>query len=367
MSDKKHIYLDYAATTPMLGAARDACVRGFDHWANPSSPHADGRRAQSMLEDARQRLKELLNWEGDVLFTSGASEAISIALNHSKRDVCLICAAEHEVVERHSQGAMTIPVNGDGLADHASLEQLLADADGTALVCIQSVNNETGVIQDIDALSAIVRASGGFMVTDCAQSAAKLPLPDADMIVVAAHKFGGPPGVGALLVKDLKRLHPRGGQEQGYRSGTQNLPYILAMIAALEEPADWLERAKGLRKQLDAAIVQEGGAIISAKAPRIATIGSYHMPGVAANTQLIKFDMAGFSVSAGSACSSGTLKSSHVLAAMGVDDSIAREVIRVSIGRQTTQTEIAAFIDRWKAIHVSATRSPTTNAAAKRA
>ncbi|MFK7841755.1 MAG: cysteine desulfurase family protein [Sphingorhabdus sp.] len=357
MTDSKRIYLDYAATAPMLAEAKKACIEGFDHWANPSSPHGDGRAAQAMLENTRRRFKDVLEWDGDVIFTSGASEAIQIALTKSKLAKQFISPVEHDVVLRFGRDAHMIPVNTSGMIVPMNLNHLLKSAEEPALVAIQSVNNETGVMQDLNALAKVIRDRGSYLLADCSQSVGKMPLPDADMIVVAGHKFGGPPGVGALLVKDLKLLQPDGGQEQGYRSGTQNLPYIMGMTAALEAPTNWAGRATELRKHLDDAIKKEGGTVIAEKAPRIATIASYHMPGVAANTQLIKFDMAGFSVSAGSACSSGTLKTSHVLEAMGTDSQVAREVIRVSIGRDTTRTHIYAFIDKWKSIYAESRRS----------
>ena len=356
MTETKRIYLDYAATAPMLDAAKKACAEGFEHWANPSSPHGDGRAAQSMLENARRRFKDVLGWQGDVIFTSGASEAIQIALTKSKPVAQYVSPVEHDVVLRFARNAETIPVDMNGMVVPTNLNHLLKGAEGPALVAIQSVNNETGVMQDMEALAKVVRDRGCYLLADCSQSVGKLPLPDADLIIVAGHKFGGPPGVGALLVKDLRLLQADGGQEQGYRSGTQNLPYIMGMTAALEAPANWAGRAAELRQHLDDAIRKEGGVVIADKAPRIATIASYHMPGVAANTQLIKFDMAGFSVSAGSACSSGTLKTSHVLEAMGTDPTAAQEVIRVSIGRDTSRAHIYAFIDQWKSIFAEAKR-----------
>lgn len=356
MNEQKRIYLDYAATTPMLDAAKQAVAEGFSRWANPSSPHADGRAAQSLLENTRQRFKKALNWDGDVIFTGSASEAIAIALGHSKPTIQLISPVEHDVVLRFGRNVQPLPVDTDGLIVPMNLNHILKGVEQPALVVVQSVNNETGVMQDLTALSKVVSDRGAVLMADCAQSAGKMPLPDADLISIAGHKFGGPPGVGALLVKDLKLLNARGGQEQGYRSGTENLPYIMAMTAALEAPSNWAGRANELRQHLDDAIKKEGGAIIAEKAPRIATIASYHMPGVAANTQLIRFDMAGFSVSAGSACSSGTLKTSHVLQAMGVEDKNASEVIRVSIGRDTTRSQIYAFIEQWKTIFAEAQR-----------
>lgn len=357
MTDQKRNYLDYAATTPLLDVARKAMLEGFDYWANPSSPHANGRAAQSMLENARNRFKSALDWDGEVIFTSGASEAINIALKQSKSNSRYVSPTEHDVVLRLADEFVPLPVDMNGMVTATNLNHVLKSAEGRALVVIQSVNNETGVMQDLTALSKVCRDRGAILLVDCAQSAGKMPLPDADMIVIAGHKFGGPPGVGALLVKDLKLLNAIGGQEQGYRTGTENLPYIMAMTAALEAPTTWAGRANELRQHLDDAIKKEGGAVIAEKAPRIATIASYHMPGVAANTQLIRFDMAGFSISAGSACSSGTLKTSHVLEAMGVADTISKEVVRVSIGRDTSRSQIYAFVEQWKSIFNQAKRA----------
>ncbi|MEP3227485.1 MAG: aminotransferase class V-fold PLP-dependent enzyme [Parasphingorhabdus sp.] len=350
MSENKRIYLDHAATTPMLDVARQACLEGFSHWANPSSPHADGRSAGAMLENARRRFKNALNWDGEVLFTSGASEAIQIALKQTKARRQFVSPIEHDVVLRFAPDAESIAVDLNGLVVPMRLNHMLKSVKEPSVVAVQSVNNETGIMQDMAALAKVARDRGAILMADCSQSVGKMPLPDADLIIIAGHKFGGPPGVGALLIKDLNLLHAPGGQEQGYRSGTQNLPYILAMVAALEAPANWAGRATELRAHLDNAIKSEGGKVIAENAARIATIGSYHMPGVAANTQLIKFDMAGFSVSAGSACSSGTLKPSHVLEAMGIDSDTAREVIRVSIGRDTTRAQIYEFVEQWKSI-----------------
>ncbi|HEX7855989.1 MAG TPA: aminotransferase class V-fold PLP-dependent enzyme [Sphingobium sp.] len=343
-SDPPAIYLDHAATTPLFPAARDAVLRGLEQWANPSSPHAAGRRAKAALEDARGRIAAALGWTGSVIFTSGASEAIAIVMHQVKAARLLAGATEHDSVLRHAGGKAAIAVDSNGRALPEEVD--LADA----LVAIQHVNNETGVIQPVDVLAPEIRAGGGLWLCDCAQSAGKLPLPDADFIAVGAHKLGGPIGVGALLVRDLAKLHAGGGQELGYRGGTENLPAILGFAAALEQPHDWLAEMSAMRQRLDETITQLGGAVVGAAAPRIPTIGSYRMPGVSARAQLIRFDSAGLAVSAGSACSSGTLKTSPVLAAMGWDDRAASEVVRVSFGWNTTSADVDAFIDQWRRI-----------------
>ena len=342
MSVPARLYLDHAATTPVLPQAREAMLGALEQWANPSSPHADGRAARAALEDARARIAAALGWEGHVLFTSGASEAIGIALGRAKARRILTSPVEHDAVLRVTPGAERLPVDRDGI--------VTATGEEGALVAIQQVNNETGVVQPLDALAPELNAAGAILFADCAQGAGKLPLPPADMIAVSAHKFGGPPGVGALLIRDLTLTHPSGGQEQGYRAGTENLPGVLGMAAALEARSDWLCEAAKLRARLDTAIVEAGGAVVAAGAPRIPTIGSYRMPGVSARAQLIRFDMAGISVSAGSACSSGTLKASPVLTAMGWDEQAAGEVVRVSFGPATCAAEIDRFLGAWRAI-----------------
>lgn len=335
------LYLDHAATTPMLPEARAAMAAALEQWANPSSPHADGRAARSALEDARARIAAALDWSGHVIFTSGASEAIAIALSRGKADRVATSPVEHDAVLRVTKGAERLKVDDNGLS--------LADrfprgrADERMSLAIQHVNNETGVIQPLDAISR----DGAILFADCAQSAGKLPLPDADMIAISAHKFGGPPGIGALLVRDLALIEPSGGQEQGYRAGTENLPAIRAMAAALEAREDWLPQAVELRARLDAGIEAAGGEVVARNAPRIPAIASYRMPGVSARAQLIQFDMAGISVSAGSACSSGSLKTSHVLTAMGWADERAAEVIRVSFGPQTGTADVERFLGAW--------------------
>ena len=339
-------YLDHAATTPLLPAARAAWLDGTALWANPSSPHGPGRKARAALEEARERVKAALGWGGEVIFTSGASEALALAITQCRLSLAAVSAVEHEAVLRHlksppdGRGSL-LPVDVNGRVDLAAIAL-------PGLVAVQHVNNETGVIQPLAEVATAVRAAGGLLLADCAQSAGKLALPDADLIALAAHKFGGPIGVGALLVRDYAMLRPSGGQERGYRGGTENLPGILAMTAALEAGAGWLVEAARLRAVLEADISAAGGEILAVGAPRIPMIGAYRMPGKSAAAQLIGFDAKGIAVSAGSACSSGSLRGSHVLEAMGVAG--VGEVIRVSIGRETTEPDIVRFLAAWRAL-----------------
>ena len=304
-----------------------------------------------MIEDARARVKVALDWDGEVIFTSGATEAIGIAMTRNGCDAMLATAVEHDAVHRAAPGAYIVPVGADGLVAHdALLGRLGALGARSPLVAVQSVNNETGVQQPIGVLAGVVRAARGMLFVDASQSAGKLPLPSADLIAVSAHKFGGPSGVGALLIKDLAAIAATGGQERGYRPGTENGPGIIGMAAALEASRNWLARAGELRAHLDAAIETAGGQVVAKATPRIPTIASYRMPGVQSSVQVIQFDLAGISVSAGSACSSGTMKPSHVLAALGWSEAEASEVIRVSIGPETTRADIYRFIEAWQHI-----------------
>ena len=337
----RRIYLDHAATTPLLPEARAAMLEGFALWANPSSPHGEGRAARAALEDTRARVAAALGWRGEVIFTSGASEALALGISRCINSLTHVSDVEHEAVLRLAGEVRRWPVDGRGLL-------LGMPAGPPGLVALQQVNNETGVIQPLDALAPDIRAAGGLLLADCAQSAGKIPLPDADLIALSAHKFGGPIGIGALLVRDFALLRAIGGQERGYRPGTENLPGALAMAAALEAGDDWLEEAGRLRARLENAIVAAGGELVAAGAPRLATIGAIRMPGRPAAVQLIRLDAMGFAVSAGSACSSGSLRESHVLRAMRVAG--AGEVIRVSIGRETTEAQIDAFIAAWRAV-----------------
>ena len=349
MADR--LYLDHAATTPVSAAARAAVIDGFARWANASSPHAEGRAARAALEDCRDRIKAALDWDGELLFTSGATEAIDMALRRTDADAVLVSAVEHDAVHRVVPDAYFIPVGADGLVAHDSLVgRLGALGARRPLVAIQSVNNETGIQQPLGVLAGVIRAANGLLFVDASQSAGKQALPNADLIAISAHKFGGPPGIGALLIRDLGLLKASGGQERGYRPGTENLPGVMGMIAALEAPRGWLDRAVDLRAHLDAAIEAAGGSVVGKSSSRLATIAGYRMLGVVSSAQLIQFDMAGISISAGSACSSGSLKPSHVLAAMGWNESDASEVIRVSFGPETTRADVYRFVEAWKRI-----------------
>ena len=348
---KQRIYFDHAATTPVLPEAREAMAQSLDLWANPSSPHGEGREARKALEAARQTVAEMLDWRHDVIFTSGASEAVTIAARRANAPGRAYGATEHDIVPASmGEHAQVLPVNQDGLIDLDALDRVLAE--GPALVAIQQVNNETGVIQPMQPIAAKVREAGSLLLADCAQSAGKLPLPDADFIAVSAHKFGGPPGIGALLVKDLASIEASGGQEKGYRRGTQNLPGAMGMAAALESRAfqQAMPRLAELRRRLDVGVKAAGGVVIAEHSDRIANIGAIAMPGGQSSGLLVQFDLAGFAVSAGSACGSGAMKESRVLKAMQADPVIASGFLRISFGSSTSEADVDAFLGEWSRI-----------------
>lgn len=345
------IYLDHAATTPLLPAAHEAMLEGFAHWANPSSPHKPGRAARAALEDARERVKKALGWQGEVIFTSGASEALAIGLGRAQTDRRIVSAVEHDAVFRAAPDAEVLPIR-EGEPDTEALAALLA-APGRPVVAVQSINSETGtVLMPLvrNALAEQVRAAGGLLLADCSQSAGKVALPDADMVVVSAHKLGGPIGVGALLVRDWGMLQPSGGQERGYRPGTENLPGALGLAAALEagDIESWQTTAKQ-RFDFKNALFRHGEVL--SPGFQCSHIFAVAAPRMAATAMLIRMDSLGFAISAGSACSSGTLKPSHVLQGFGIDPEVARRTVRVSIGWNTTLADLDAFAAAWAEVN----------------
>jgi cysteine desulfurase len=352
---RERIYLDHAATTPVLPAARAAMAEALERWANPSSPHADGRAAHAALEDGRERIKRALGWTGELIFTSSATEAAALAFRRCwlEGPKPIISTVEHDAIRRQAPETerAAVGVGPDGLVDPEQLAFWLRLMPG-GLVAVQHCNSETGVVQPIPDIIEAVDAAGSFLLVDCAQSAGKLPLPPADMIIVSAHKFGGPPGVGALLVRDLKLLVPQGGQERGYRGGTENLPAILGFAAALEaDPvgleAGYMKKQLANRLLLETRLADQGAMTVCDNSFRSPFVGSYYMPGMSAVAQLVRFDAMGISVSAGSACSSGTTKPSHVMEALKLDPAFCANVIRVSFGKDTSEADVMTFCEAW--------------------
>ena len=344
----ERIYLDHAASSPLRPEAKAAMEEGFAIWANPSSPHAEGRKAKAALEDARERIKRALGWNGEVIFTSGASEAAALALHNADAGARLVSAVEHDCILQAVPDAERLPVQDCGQMDWEAL------ADGVQterpLVAVQHANSETGNQQLIPEVYRIVQEAGGLLLVDCAQTAGKINLPECDMAIISAHKFGGPIGVGALLVRDFAMLKPSGGHERGYRRGTENLPAIMGMAAALEIDPYWAGQsaAPSALYELESPCKDLGGAWLEDRlSDPLWYLQAIAMPNMSASAQVMRFDMAGISVSQGSACSSGTMKTSRVLDALQVPPEIAANTIRVSLGWNTMRAEVERFCEVW--------------------
>jgi len=363
-------YLDYNASAPLLQAARDAMLSTMNGAANPSSVQAEGRAARRVIDEARRDVAALVGAEPEgVIFTSGATEAAATLLTPQwrlgrgalKMGRLIVCAADHPCLLSGGSFAFDritcIGIDSNGLVRIGELEATLAGhdaADGPPLVAIHLANNETGVVQPVAEIAALVKAAGGILVLDAVQVPGRIPLDikaiGADFLIVSAHKIGGPKGVGAFVAASTlmmpKPLIAGGGQERGHRGGTENLTGIAGFGAAALAGAQGLQSVdaiRGLRDRAEQLLLEMApDAIIhGAKAPRLANTLFFSVPGVKAETAQIGLDLAGIAVSAGSACSSGKVGPSHVLKAMGAEYDMG--ALRISIGAATTAAEIDRF------------------------
>ncbi len=356
-------YLDHNATTPLRVGVAAAMADALGDVGNPSSVHRAGRRARRRVEAARERVAGLVGvCAEDVVFTSGGTEANALALRGCGRRRVLVSAVEHDSVIRAVAGAESIPVDGCGRVDGAALANLLAADDVPAVVSVMLANNETGVIQPVAELAEVARRFGALIHCDASQAAGKMPVSvsglGVDMLTVSAHKLGGPMGVGALIVASGCELVPflqGGGQEHGRRAGTENVPGIVGFGLAAELAGADVVRLAGLAEWRDAlerrcrALVPEC-RVFGAAAERLANTSCLSLPGVGSEVQVMALDLAGVAVSAGSACSSGKVRASHVLRAMGVTGNEAACAIRVSLGWDSTAQDVDAFLAAWGAL-----------------
>ena len=360
------IYLDYNATSPLRPSVAAAMAEVAMEPLNPSSIHAYGRRAKKLLEDARATIAHALGaFPNEIIFTSSATEAnLTVLRAFATERPMLTSSIEHASCGKAARllGATKIDVDAQGVLKLDQLEEKLKALGTPALVSVMLANNETGAIQPIAEIARIVHAYGGLLHCDAVQAIGKIPvdwgLLGADMLTLCAHKVGGPVGVGALLMRNdlpLKPLFLGGGQELGRRAGTENIPYIVGFATLVKEVASCPEAAEmqRLRDWLQAELVAAApnAAVFSSEVARLPNTLQLTMPGVSSETQLMHFDLAGFALSAGSACSSGRVEASHVLLAMGVDKQVAQTAIRISLGWGTTQAEVVAFAESWKAAY----------------
>ncbi|MEX2648932.1 MAG: cysteine desulfurase family protein [Alphaproteobacteria bacterium] len=361
----QRVYLDYNATTPVKPAVARAVAAALAEPGNPSSVHAEGRRARRMVEDARQALAAAIGTEPRrIVFTSGGTEANALALKGCGRRRVIVSAVEHASVLGAVPGCAVVPCDRHGVVRLEALDAALAGGGEDAVLSVMLANNETGVIQPVAEAVEIARARGALVHVDAAQAPGRVPLSvaelGADFVTVSAHKMGGPPGIGALVVAGSADVTPQalgGGQELGRRAGTEAVALIAGFGVAASLIADDLAdaaRIAGLRDRFEAAIARDApdAVVHGQEVARLPNTSSIGMAGVAAATQVMALDLAGFAVSAGSACSSGKVGRSHVLAAMGLGEAEAGCAIRVSLGWRSIVSEVDEFVAAWRALHV---------------
>jgi cysteine desulfurase len=354
-------YLDWNATAPLRPEAAAAMAAALAHTGNPSSVHRAGRDAKRMLEQARAQVAALIDAPpAYVTFTSGGTEANHLALRGFPERRLIVSAIEHDSVLAAAPGAAILPARRDGIADLAALERLLAADERPALVSLMLANNETGVIQPVAEAARIAHAHGALLHCDAIQALGKITFKfselNCDLMTVSAHKIGGPMGVGALVASPDLPLAPvqaGGGQERGRRAGTENLPGIVGFGAAALADAAAYGRIAALRDATERRLsaLAPDAHILGMEAPRLPNTICIAMPGVPAATQVMALDLDGVMVSAGSACSSGKVKRSHVLAAMGVPPVLAECAIRISLGWSTGEAEIDRLVEAWGALY----------------
>jgi cysteine desulfurase len=368
-------YFDWNATTPLRPTARAAMVEALGGPSNASSVHAEGRIARGRVEKARGQVAALVGAAAkNVVFTSGATEANGLALTPALevggkelRDRLFVSAVEHPSVltggRFPAEQVEVLPVDGEGLIHLESLAGAIAKVQ-RPLVSVMLANNETGVIQPIRAIADIVHTANGLLHVDAVQGAGRIDCDmaalGADLMSLSSHKLGGPQGVGALIRRDdihiAEPLVRGGGQERGYRAGTENVAAIAGFGAAAEAARAAREadasRMAALRDRIESGIraLTPQAVIVGAAAARLPNTALVGVPGLKAETALIAFDLKGIALSAGSACSSGKVQTSHVLQAMGVEADLAGSALRISLGWETGESDVEKLLTAWNTV-----------------
>ncbi len=360
-------YLDYNATAPLRPEAREALLAALDI-GNPSSVHEEGRKARALVEAARADVAALVSAPAEtVIFTSGGTEACNLALGLRQAPAgeikrLLVSVIEHSAVLAAAEESVLpvelLPVTADGVVDMAALDTALQD-ETPALVCVMLANNETGTIQPIAEIAAKTRAHGSLLFCDAVQAAGKMPIDifalGVDALSLSGHKLGAPMGIGALVTRPAVVVPPQllgGGQELGRRAGSENISGIAAFAAAakaaMRDLNDFANLAE-LRDDMEAALlaVQPQTEIFGKHADRLANTSCFALGGLNSETLVMALDLAGVAVSAGSACSSGKVSRSHVLAAMQAETHISKGVLRVSLGWQSNREDTEKLVDEW--------------------
>ena len=361
------IYLDYNATAPLRPEARDALLGALDI-GNPSSVHEEGRKARALVENARRDIAELVVAHPEtVIFTSGGTEACNLALQlraapNGAIGRLLVSAIEHSAVlaaaKESDLPVEEIAVTSQGLVDLDALDAALQD-ETPALVCIMLANNETGVVQPMAEISRRVKAHGSLLFCDAVQAAGKIDINmigmGIDALSLSGHKLGAPMGIGALVTRPGVVVPPMligGGQELGRRAGSENISGIAAFAAAArvaKQSLPQFEKLADLRDAMEAALSEAAPELVifGHETERLANTSCFALEGLSSETLVMALDLAGIAVSAGSACSSGKVSRSHVLAAMGVQTHISKGVLRVSLGWQSTAEETEKLVLQW--------------------
>jgi cysteine desulfurase len=347
------IYLDYNATSPLRPAVKEAMMQAMDLFGNPSSVHRDGVAAKRIVTAARETLAKRLNIKtGQIVFTSGGSEANATIFNTFAGQTILCSAVEHASVMNNPHIAGTIPVNTEGLVDMAALKGLI-DTHKPALISIMVANNETGVIQPMDEIANLAYNAGVSLHCDMVQAFGKMSLDDilpyCDFATVAFHKVGGPKGIGAIVSRCAECLDPLmfgGSQEHRRRAGTENTVALAGLTALCDVLSDQ-SHLRPLHDAMETTLKEFGGIIVGETTPRLPSTTCVIMPDVPAETQIIHFDLAGLSVSSGAACSSGKITPSPVLSAMGFSQNHAACAVRISSGHTTTAQDLFGFSQSW--------------------
>ncbi|WP_438277593.1 cysteine desulfurase family protein [Nitrobacter sp.] len=379
-------YLDWNATTPLRREAREAMAAAWDVVGNPSSIHAEGRRARGLMENARATLAAAVGAEPrNVIFTSGGTEANALALSNGLQsnkqiiDRLIVSAIEHPSVQSGGQFApdriARLPVQRSGVLDLDALRPMLAGP--PALVSVMLANNETGAIQPVAEVARLVHEAGGLLHVDAVQALGKINFNikdlNIDLLSLSAHKIGGPKGTGALVLAENvigpHALIRGGGQERGRRAGTENVAAIAgfgaAVKAAVAARASDMPRIESLRNRLEQGLRQtqggsQVGVIFSHDVARLPNTTLFGVPGLKAETAVVRFDLEGIAVSSGSACSSGKVQPSHVLQAMGYVPELVKSGIRFSLGWETTDADIDRAIKAWRKLSGALLRKDET-------
>jgi cysteine desulfurase len=349
------VYLDHNATSPLRPDVKAAMLTAMDVHGNASSIHAEGRKARKVMDDAREQLAFAIGCLPQMItFTSGGTEANNMALRCVGAEVVLVSAVEHPSVlsaaKATGKTVEVIPVDGFGRVKLDALQAMLGRPN--TLVSVMMANNETGVVQQLDQIASLVHQAGAVLHVDAVQGFGKRPVNfgflRCDLMTVAAHKVGGPTGIGALVVRDglvIEPLLAGGGQELRRRAGTENIVAIAGFAAAAQAPLlDTTSLVDVLEAGVDDAIIFSNGV------ERLNNTTCFAAPGLKAETLLMNLDLANIAVSSGSACSSGKVGRSHVLDAMGIDPAISSGAIRVSMGWNTTQDDVTQFLSTLNAI-----------------